>query len=75
MSDANGLKKSEAIRYIKQMVEHYEDAKGKPRPTYEQFATAIINNLEGLGMTPPPYEPYPGSDHMVQFRRWKDEDA
>lgn len=47
------MKRSDVIKLLESMVKNYDELSGKTRPTFEQFATAILNTMEGVGMTPP----------------------
>lgn len=69
------MKKSEAVRLVATMVKHFHRNELKPGPTFEQFATAIINTLQDCGMTPPEHDSMPGSDWAVNKREWESEDA
>jgi hypothetical protein len=69
------VKKSEAVKLVQTMVEHYIVAKGTVLITPNQFATAIINTLQDCGMTPPIHDSHPGSDWTVNSREWEREDA
>lgn len=48
------MKRSEMVKSISEMIREYETMnKNLHRPTYNQFATALLNNLELMGMKPP----------------------
>lgn len=57
------------------MVKNFYQERTRPSPTFEQFATAIVNTLQDCGMAPPKYEPFPGSDMAFETREWEPEDA
>jgi hypothetical protein len=69
------MRKSYPVKIIEAMIKNYEDLKGKPRPTSEQFATAIVNTLVDIGMTPPEYDSMPGSDWACMKKEFEPEDA
>ena len=39
--------------------------------SYRFKAILLLEMIEKAGMSPPPYDPYPGSDHGAQFRAWE----
>lgn len=69
------MKKSDAVKLVTSMVKNFHQNKDKPSPTFEQFATAIINTLQDCGMSPPEYDSMPGSDWVVNKREWENENA
>lgn len=69
------MKRSDVIELVEVMLKNYDNMNFATRPTFEQFATAIINTLQDLGMAPPKYEPFPGSDQAFETREWEKEDA
>jgi hypothetical protein len=68
------MKKSEYIEKLAHIIDGAIEIPVVGTPYVD--VNKVVKEMEKQKLLePPPYEPFPGSDHLVTFRSWEKEDA